>query len=150
MKITYTKVKPAVCKTNREFYKNHIRRAFVMFCAYEGLFADCFTKAEIEQAKRGILPNDCNVHHRIPLSGCDDESVHSFENLTVIHVKTHERINREIFAPQLRPLLKQPYGTSIEIEVPAFDYVDSDGIRKEREIKRLMFLKRKYYGHFDG
>ena len=146
MKIIYTKVKPSVCKQNREFYKNHVRTAFVIWCAYEGLFDECFTKQEIEQAKRGVLPDDCNVHHRVPLSGCDDESVHYFDNLTVIHVKTHERINREIFAPQLRTILNAPYGTSIEIDVPEFDFVDVEGIKKERAIKRLMFLKRKYYG----
>lgn len=146
MKIVYKKVKPSVCKQNREFYKNHVRQAFIMWCAYEGLFDECFTKQEIEQAKRGVLPNDCNVHHRVPLSGCDDESVHSFNNLTVLHVKTHERINREIFAPQLRTILNAPYGTVTTLEVPEFDYVDVEGIKKEREIKRLMFLKRKYYG----
>lgn len=116
-----------------------------MWCAYEGLFDDCFTKQEIEQAKRGVLPNDCNVHHRVPLSARDDDSVHSFENLTVLHVKTHERINREIFAPQLRTILNAPYGTSIEIDVPEFDYVDVDGIKKERTLSKILFYKGKYY-----
>lgn len=143
MKVKYIKVLPSVCKTNREFYKNHVRRAFVMWVAYEHLLDDCFTKQEIEQAKRGVLPNDCNVHHRVPLSGCDDESVHSFENLTVIHTKTHERINREIFAPQLRPYINAPYGTSIELEVPEFDYVDVEGIKKERELQRMSFPYKK-------
>lgn len=147
MKITYTKVSPKVAKQNRDFYKNHVRRAFVMFCAYEHLFDDCFTKEEIEQAKRGILPDDCNVHHRIPLSGLDDPSVHDFENLTVIHVKTHERINRDIFAPQLRTILNQPTGTTIEIDVPEFDYVDVEGIKKERTLQKIYLYKgKKYYG----
>ena len=145
MKIIYKKVKPSVCKTNREFYKNHVRQAFVIWCAYEGLFDECFTKQEIEQAKRGVLPNDCNVHHRVPLSGCDNESVHYFDNLTVIHVKTHERINREIFAPQLRRILNEPYGTVTTLEVPEFDYVDVEGIKKERAKKRILFYKGKYY-----
>ena len=115
-----------------------------MWCAYEGLFENVFTKHEIEKAKRGILPDDCNVHHKIPLSGTDEAWVHDFSNLTVIHVKTHEQINRDIFAPQLRPLLKEPYGTSIYIEVPDYGYVDVTGIQKERLNK---FLQEKVYGN---
>ena len=147
MKVTYTKVKPSVVRQNRDFYKNHVRRAFVMYCAYEHLFDECFTQGEIEQAKRGVLPDDCNVHHRIPLSASDSERLHDFENLTVIHVKTHERINREIFAPQLRTILNAPYGTQIEIDVPEFDYVDVEGIKKERALQKIYLYKGKtYYG----
>ena len=143
MKIIYTKVCPKVCKQNREFYKNHVRQAFVMWCAYEHLLDDCFTSEEVEQAKHGVLPNDCNVHHRVPLSGCDDDSVHSFDNLTIIHTKTHERINREVFAPQLRKILNAPYGTTTILEVPEFDYVDVEGIKKERSLNKILFFKGK-------
>ena len=145
MQIIYTKVRPEICKQNREYYKNHIRKVFVMWCAYEGLFNDVFTKHEIEKAKRGILPEDCNVHHKIPLSGTNEPIVHSFSNLVVLHVKTHKRINREIFAPQLRPLLKEPYGTSIKIEVPDYNYVDVSGIQRER---LNQFLMEKIYGKY--
>lgn len=139
MKIIYKKVKPSVCKQNREFYKNHVRRAFIMYVAYEGYLDGVFSKEEIENAKRGILPNDCNIHHKIPLSSTDDKDVlHSFSNLTIIHEDTHKYINRYVFQPQLVKICKAPYGTQIEIEVPDFDFVDSVGIIRERQLKKWL------------
>lgn len=146
MKIKYTKIEPDLVRQNRNFYKNHVKRAFVMYLAYEGYFNGVLTPNEIEKAKKGCLPKDLNVHHKVPLSGSTDLFVNDFINLTVIHKNTHEFINKYVFAPQLRHLLKEPYGTTIEIEVPEFDYVDSEGIKKEREIKKLMMMKRIYYG----
>lgn len=135
MKIKYTKVTPDVVKVNRNFYKNHVKKAFVAWCAYEGYFDGVLTDNEIERAKKGCLPEDLNVHHKVPLSGTHELFVNDFTNLTVIHKRTHEFINRYVFAPQIRPLLNEPYGTEIEIEVPDYDYVDVEGITKERRYK---------------
>ncbi len=142
MKVIYTKVSADTCRKNRNFYKNHVRRAFIAWLAYEGFFNGLFTKKEIKEAKKGKLPPDCNIHHKIPLSGTeDDKFVNSFANLVVIHKRTHERINKEIFQPQLSPIIKAPVGTQIEIDIPEFGYVDRRGIAEERsrlwkEIKR--------------
>lgn len=135
MKISYTKVPPDVCKANRNFFKNHVRRAFVAWCAYEGYFDGVLTAKEISKAKRGNLPEDLNIHHKIPLSGSEDESVNDFSNLVVLHKTTHEHINRDVFAPQLRPYIAAEYGITIELEVPEYDYVDAEGIRQQRLIK---------------
>lgn len=144
MKILYTKVNPEVCKRNRQFYKNHVRKAFIAYLAYEGYFDGVFSKQEIKKAKRGQLPADCNIHHKTPLSGSSDgEYVNSFNNLVVLHKTTHERINREIFQPQLNPIIKAPAGTQIEIDVPEFGYVDRDGILKARAVAMQMFRKNK-------
>lgn len=144
MKYIYTKVEPDVCKRNRQFYKNHVRKAFIAWLAYEGYFDGIFTKQEIKKAKRGQLPEDCNIHHKIPLSGTyDNEMVNGFDNLTVIHKRTHEKINSLIFSPQLRPIQTAPYGTQIEIDIPEFGYVDRTGILREREIDKMMFKGRK-------
>lgn len=132
VKRIYTKVSADTCRRNRQFYKNHVRRAFICWLAYEGFFNGLFTKKEIKEAKKGKLPPDCNIHHKMPLSGWDDEKVNSFANLVVIHKKTHERINREIFQPQLNPIIKAPVGTQIEIDIPEFGYVDRRGIAEER------------------
>lgn len=140
MKITYTKIPADICRQNRNFYKNHVRKAFVMWCAYEGYFDGVFTKSEIKKAKKGELPKDCNIHHKVPLSGTyDSEYVNSFENLVVIHKKTHERINRDIFQPQLNPIMTAPFGTQTTIDVPAYGYVDAMGIRYERA--KMLFKK---------
>ena len=140
MKITYTKIPADICRQNRNFYKNHVRKAFVMWCAYEGYFDGVFTKSEIKKAKKGELPKDCNIHHKVPLSGTyDSEFVNSFENLMVIHKKTHERINRDIFQPQLNPIMTAPVGTQITIDVPAYGYGDMMGIRYERA--KMLFKK---------
>lgn len=143
MQITYTKVPPKICRQNRDFYKNHVRKAFVMWCAYEGLFDECFTKAEIKKAKKGVLPDDCNVHHKIPLSGSNELFVNDFTNLTILHQRTHEYINKYIFAPQLRQIQNEPYGTEIRIDVPKFGYVDVEGIKKERMILKTLFYNRR-------
>ena len=145
VKITYTKVPADICRKNRAFYKNHVRKAFIAYVAYEGLLNGIFTKSEIKKAKRGQLPDDCNVHHRIPLSGSyDNNIVNSFENLTILHKNTHERINREIFQPQLNPVMKAPFGTQIEIDVPDFGLVDRKGIFEERKKEQnlLNFCKK--------
>lgn len=111
-----------------------------MWCAYEGYFDGVFTKSEIKKAKKGELPKDCNIHHKVPLSGTyDSEYVNSFENLVVIHKKTHERINRDIFQPQLNPIMTAPFGTQTTIDVPAYGYVDAMGIRYERA--KMLFKK---------
>lgn len=136
MRIKYTKVTPDVVRTNRAFYKNHVKRAFIMWCAYEGYFDGVLDKDEIERAKRGSLPKDLNVHHKIPLSGSNELFINDFSNLTIIHKTTHEFINKYVFAPQLRQLYDKPHGTEIEMEVPNYDYVDVEGIKKERSIKK--------------
>lgn len=136
MRIKYTKIPPDMVRQNRNFYKNHIKRAFVMWCAYEGLFNGLLTENEIERAKRGNLPDDLNVHHKVPLSGSMDLFINDFSNLAIIHKSTHEFINKYVFAPQLRQISNAPFGTEIEIEVPNYDFVDVDGIKKERMIER--------------
>ena len=144
MKILYIKVESEVCKRNRQFYKNHVRKAFIAWLAYEGYFDGVFSKQEIKKAKRGQLPADCNIHHKTPLSGSNDgEYVNSFDNLVVLHKTTHEKINREVFQPQLNPIIKAPTGTQIEIDVPEFGYVDRDGILKARSVAMQMFRKNK-------
>lgn len=133
VKVIYTKVSADTCRKNRNFYKNHVRKAFIMWLAYKNFFNGIFTKKEIREAKRGRLPPDCNIHHKIPLSGTDDsEMVNSFANLVVIHKTTHERINREIFQPQLSQIIKAPIGTQVEIDIPEYGYVDRRGIIEER------------------
>ncbi len=140
MKVIYTKVSADTCRKNRNFYKNHVRRAFIIWLSYKNFFDGIFTKKEIKEAQRGKLPSDCNIHHKMPLSGnADNNIVNSFANLVVIHKKTHERINREIFQPQLNPIIRAPVGTQIEIDIPEFGYVDRRGIIEERaKIKNLL------------
>lgn len=132
MKIIYTKIKPDSVRQNRNFFKNHVKKAFVAWCAYEGFFNDILTEDEVDRAKRGYLPDDLNIHHKVPLSGSLDLFVNDFSNLSIIHRNTHEFINKYVFAPQLRQLYDKPFGTEIEIEVPNYDYVDREGIKKER------------------
>ena len=129
-------------RQNRNFFKNHIKKAFVAWCAYEGYFDGLLTKTEIDRAKMGSLPKDLNVHHKIPLSGSNELFVNDFSNLAVIHKDTHEFINKYIYAPQLRHLADKPYGSEIQIEVPNYEYVDRDGIRKEKMNYIDTFYKR--------
>ena len=145
MRVKYTKLKPDMVRQNRNFYKNHVKKAFVAWCAYEGYLNGILTPNEIEKAKRGSLPKDLNVHHKVPLSGSMDMFVNDFSNLTIIHKNTHEFINKYVFAPQLRQLYNEPFGTEIEIEIPNYDFVDREGIKKERMIAKDIFYRRNGY-----
>jgi hypothetical protein len=131
MKAMYTKIEPERVKENRSFYKSHVRTAFIAWCAYKGYLDGVLTKVEVERAKKGHLPKDLNIHHKMPLSG-KDEGVNEFGNLTIIHKDTHEYINKNVFSPQLKPHLNDPYGTTFEIDIPDYDFVDVKGIKKER------------------
>jgi len=144
VKILYTKVPADICKKNRTFYRNHVKKSFVMWCAYEGYFDGVLSKQEIRKAKKGVLPPDLNIHHKVPLSGSNDLMVNEFCNLTVLHKNTHEFINKYIFSPQLKPIQNAPFGTEIEIDVPAYGYVDREGILKERSLDKMMFRKQNY------
>ena len=132
--VVYTKMPPAVCKYNRAFFKNRVKKAFVKWCAYEGWFDGVLSKAEIKLAKnKGHLPEDLDVHHMLPLSGTEDPIVNSFSNLCVLHKETHIQINKEIFQPQLKGIDKAPYGHQRVISIPLFQPVDIAGILRERK-----------------
>ena len=137
MKVKYTKVTPDVVKANRNFFKNHVKRAFIMWCAYEGLLDGVLTRNELSAAKKGSLPKDLNVHHKIPLSGSNELFINDFTNLTIINKKTHEFLNKYVYGPQIKQLLNEPWGTEIYIEIPDYDYVDVEGIQQERKNKWL-------------
>ncbi len=124
-KIVFTKVPPSISKTNRRFFDRHVRRAFVQYVAYVGLFDGVLTEEEIENAKDGILPKYLDVHHIVPLSGSTSLDINAFTNLTILHKSTHTYINRKIFEPQLKDL---PEGKSREIYIPEFAMVDADRI----------------------
>ena len=133
MKMVYVKVLPQTVKENRRFYHDRVKTAFVKWCAYEGLFDGVFTKTEIEHAKkRGSLPQDCNIHHIMPLSGNPYSNVNDFSNLVVLHKNTHKHINKTVFQPQLHGMEKEPYGATRVIDIPTYNFVDREGIAKER------------------
>lgn len=133
MKMVYVKVLPQTVKENRRFYHDRVKTAFVKWCAYEGLFDGVFTNTEIEHAKkRGSLPQDCNIHHIMPLSGNPYSNVNDFSNLVVLHKNTHKDINKTAFQPQLHGMEKEPYGATRVIDVPTYNFVDREGIVKER------------------
>ena len=132
--VVYTKMPPNLCKHNRSFFKNRVKKNFVKWCAYEGWFDGVLSKAEIKLAKtKGHLPEDLDVHHMIPLSGAEDPIVNSFANLCVLHKETHKQINKEVFQPQLKGIDKEPYGTQRVITIPTYDPVDCKGILMERK-----------------
>ena len=142
MLAVYEKVIPSIVKKNRDFFKSRVKKSFVSWLAYKGMLDGVLSPREIELARKGILPEDLNIHHKMPLSGSAREDVNDFSNLTVIHKKTHEFINKYVFSPQLKKLDKKPFGTKICIEIPEYDFVDKDGILKERLLARQRYMQR--------
>ena len=148
--VVYTKMTPAVCKHNRTFFKNRVKRAFVKWCAYEGWLDKVLNKRELHVARcKGFLPDYLDVHHIIPLSGCEDPIVNSFSNLCILHKETHKEINREIFQPQLKGMDKAPYGYQKIISVPLYQPVDIAGILYQRK-KVLDKPEKVVYNIFKG
>jgi hypothetical protein len=134
IKMVYVKVEPQTVKENRKFYHDCVKHAFVKWCAYQGYFEGVFTRQEIEHAKKnGTLPQDCNIHHIMPLSGNPYSNVNDFTNLVVLHKSTHKRINKEVFQPQLQGMDKEPYGAMRVLDIPTYNYVDREGILEERK-----------------
>ena len=82
----------------------------------------------VEEAKKGYLPKDLDVHHIFPLSGSESMDVHSFTNMSVIHKSTHLAINRQIFYPQLKDVSSMQEGETREIIIPIFKPVDAGRI----------------------
>ena len=50
----------------------------------------------------------------------------------MLHKTTHIRINREIFAPQLKEIDRMPEGAKLLIRLPLFEPVDAEGILRAR------------------
>ena len=130
-RVVYTKMTPAKVKANRSFFKNHVKRAFVRWLAYEGWLDEVLDRRDMKTAKtKGYLPEYLDVHHMLPLSGADDPLVNSFSNLCVLHKEVHKQINKEIFQPQLQGMYNKPYGFQQVIDIPLFPPVDVEGIKK--------------------
>lgn len=130
--VVFTKVSPETRRHNRRFFERHVRRMFIKYLAYTNQFDGVLNDREIEEAKLGHLPADLDVHHIFPIAGSESEDVNSFTNLTVLHKTTHIRINREIFAPQLKEIDRMPEGAKLLIRLPLFEPVDAEGILRAR------------------
>ena len=130
--VVFTKVSLETRKHHRRFFDRHVRKMFIKYLAYTNQFDGVLTEKEIEQAKMGYLPADLDVHHVFPIAGSESEDVNAFMNLSVIHKTTHVKINKEIFAPQLKEIDRMSEGSRILIKIPLFDAVDAEGILKAR------------------
>lgn len=130
--VVFTKVSPETRRHNRRFFERHVRRMFIKYLAYTNQFDGVLNDREIEEAKLGHLPADLDVHHIFPIAGSESEDVNSFTNLTVLHKTTHIRINREIFAPQLKEIDRMPEGAKLLIRLPLFEPVDAEGNLRAR------------------
>ncbi len=130
--VVFTKVSPETRRHNRRFFERHVRRMFIKYLAYTNQFDGVLNDREIEETKLGHLPADLDVHHIFPIAGSESEDVNSFTNLTVLHKTTHMRINREIFAPQLKEIDRMPEGAKLLIRLPLFEPVDAEGILRVR------------------
>jgi hypothetical protein len=53
-----------------------------------------------------------------------------------------------VFSPQLKPYINEPYGTTFEIDIPEYDFVDVNGIRHER--KKEAMRKQTTYSKYKG
>lgn len=86
------------------------------------------------------MPSDLDVHHIFPIAGTASKDVNCFTNLSVIHKRTHLKINREILDPQIAKIDSLPDGAEIEIMLPQFAPVDAVGILEARENVRKAHL----------
>lgn len=87
------------------------RHKYVQWLAYRGKLDGIFSKEIIEDAKKGFVPKDYNVHHRVPLSfgGENDMS-----NFVLIEQSVHRMIHTYMLDVFQSRLPEVPAG----IEVP--------------------------------
>ncbi|GIN25623.1 T7SS effector LXG polymorphic toxin [Bacillus licheniformis] len=84
--ITYTKRNRDEFKTLRNQFNSSVRKNFLMNLAVDSKKVDQLinaglTKADIENMKKGLVPDGYQVHHKLPL---DDGGTNDFENLVLI------------------------------------------------------------------
>lgn len=87
------------------------RHKYVQWLAYQGRLDGIFSKEIIEEAKKGFVPKDYNVHHRVPLSfgGENDMS-----NFVLIEQSVHRMIHTYMLDVFQSRLPEVPVG----VEVP--------------------------------
>lgn len=141
--VLFVKVSPETKKHNRRFFERQVKRMFIKFLAYTHQLDGVLSEEEIARAKEGHLPQDLDVHHIVPVAGMDAEKVNAFSNLTVLHKTTHVRINKQIFAPQLKNLDQLPVGTVLQLKVPLFSSVDKEGILQARAMANKQEISRR-------
>ena len=112
----------------RKFYHHHVKSAFIRWCAYKGLLNEYFTKEQIQQAKKGKLPKEYNIHHITPLSGAgiNNKEINNFKKLCIISKKLHTYINNNYFNPQIKQqkeILTIPYLPQIAISDKLYNQI---------------------------
>lgn len=119
-KIQYTK-NAHYQKEARVFFKSRVKKAFIKWLYYKGVLP------------WKELPSFLDVHHKHPLGGGGSNE---FTNLVIMTRRDHEKMNKEVFDPQLKGIVE---GETREILVPWWKdgcYVDWEGITAELAMRK--------------
>ena len=80
---------------------NSVRDKFVKHIAQncqKELRAIGITDKQIEQMKKGSVPNGYNVHHKLPIHG---GGLNEFSNLILMPIKPHDELHHRVLDPQV-------------------------------------------------
>lgn len=119
-------------KQKREAF-NGVRKEFLEYigehCTFQ-LRRLGMTNEQLDQIKKGEVPNGYNVHHKLPLQG---GGTNSFSNLIFIPIKPHDELHHCIISPQIGEI---EAGENKKILLPWSDKMVYEPPEKDRSLDR--------------
>jgi type VI secretion system effector, Hcp1 family len=87
--INYIRRNPADTEILRKEFNSTIRKSFLIDLAKKSNITNHFTPEEVLRMSNGIVPQNYNVHHKLPL---DDSGTNNFENLVLIKNEPYHKV----------------------------------------------------------
>lgn len=125
---------------------NSVREKFLAHIAkncQKELRAIGITDKQIEQMKKGSVPNGYNVHHKLPIHG---GGLNEFSNLILMPIPPHDELHHKVLDPQVSQMqagetkkVKLPWSDNMVYVPPEHDNTrDQD---KKKTIEMIPYVK---------
>lgn len=143
--VEYSVPDKATRKRRRKGF-NSVREKFLAHIAkncQKELRAIGITDKQIEQMKKGSVPNGYNVHHKLPIHG---GGLNKFSNLILMPIPPHDELHHKVLDPQVSQMqagetkkVKLPWSDNMVYVPPEHDNTrDQD---KKKTIEMIPYVK---------
>ncbi|CCZ21792.1 putative uncharacterized protein [Acetobacter sp. CAG:977] len=143
--VEYSVPDKATRKRRRKGF-NSVREKFLAHIAkncQKELRAIGITDKQIEQMKKGSVPNGYNVHHKLPIHG---GGLNEFSNLILMPIPPHDELHHKVLDPQVSQMqagetkkVKLPWSDNMVYVPPEHDNTrDQD---KKKTIEMIPYVK---------
>ena len=143
--VEYSVPDKATRKRRRKGF-NSVREKFLAHIAkncQKELRAIGITDKQIEQMKKGSVPNGYNVHHKLPIHG---GGLNEFSNLILMPIPPHDELHHKVLDPQVSQIqagetkkVKLPWSDNMVYVPPEHDNTrDQD---KKKTIEMIPYVK---------